>query len=301
MAELDLVEERLISGTGLLRVPGVVEDTRYLRLNIDVIREVPEPFKSFKWEPSRSRYCTLAFMRDGYVIEEQPVDYKRRQFEFVADSPGQALIAIKCMYKGLLETFVNLGNALILIPFIVDNKIEDYENLRLLWDEVRVVCEGSTAVQVRLFALRYDDDCDSSDERKLPPPPPPLPQVPPGTGIGSISDPYDEDDVTNPNPIDDLPEPPTIEGEQCAPYRGRFRATRSTGLVQEFEVDFWGEYELGSERFENRPALNSGANFFYVNRGRISSPCGEFQEYQINQITLGTFVSFELLTITFIG
>ena len=251
MAELDLVEERLISGTGLLRVSSLVEDTRYLRLNIDVIRQVPEPFKSFKWSPSRSRYCTLAFMRDGYVVQEEAVDYERRQFEWVADSSGQTLIAVKCMYKGLLETFVNLGNALVLVPFIVDNKIEDYENLRLLWDEVRVVCEGSTAVQVRLFALRYDDDCESSDERELPPPPPPLPQVPPGTPIGSISPPYDDDEVTSPSSLDEeepTPEPEFPVGEAGLGYTitGTFTLRQNGVIVNNpnFTFQVFGPIEL---------------------------------------------------------
>lgn len=298
MAELDLVEERLISGTGLLRVPGVVEDTRYLRLNIDVIREVPEPFKSFKWEPSRSRYCTLAFMRDGYVIDEQPVDYKRRQFEFVADSPGQTLIAVKCMYRGLLETFVNLGNALALVPFIVDDKIEDYENLRLLWDEVRVVCEGSTAVQVRLFALRYDDDCESSDERELPPPPPPLPPVPPATGIGSISDPYEDDSITSPNPIDNVEEPPPPpEGEACTSYRVSFTAER-VGLANlNFQRDIWGQYDPASARFESKGA-NAGARFFFTCQGLISTPCDEFGEYLMLENSAATYTSLAVVSIT---
>lgn len=257
MAELDLVEERLISGTGLLRVPGLVEQARYFRLNIDVIREVPEPFKSFKWEPSRSRYCTLAFMRDGYVIEEQPVDYERRQFEWLADSPGQTLIAVKCSYKGILQTFVNLGIALNITPISVTNLIEDYENLRLLWDEVRVVCEGSTAVQVRLFVLRYDDDCESSDERELPPPPPPLPRIPPGTGIGSISPPYEDDDVTSPNSLDE-DVPPEDIGSDCQTLILNFSLVFADNTTENGSFPIKGVYRPSTEQLSNNGSVVNG-------------------------------------------
>ena len=297
MAELELIEDRIVSGRGLLRVPSSVENTRYLRLNIDVIRQVPEPFESFKWSPTRSRYCTLAFMRDGYVTQEEPVDYERRQFEFLADSPGQTLIAVKCAYKGLLETFVNLGNALNLAPFIIANNIEDYENLRLLWDEVQIVCEGSTAVQVRLFALEYDDNCESSDEKKLPPPPSPLPRINSNESIGSISRPYDRNDtVTRPNPLDEF-EPPPTEGEQCEQYVVTFTATRPPNSNLNFQRTIWGEYDPESARFESNPGDNSGARFFFACRGLTSADCGDFGDKEVNQISQGNFTSVSVVSI----
>jgi len=189
------------------------------------------------------------------------------------------------MYKGILQTFVNLGNALTLFPFAVTNLIEDYENLRLLWDEVQVVCEGSTAVQVRLFALRYDDDCESSDEKKLPPPPEPLPLVPPTSGIGSISPPYlNNDNVTNPNILDkDFKEPFDPIGNECQPVLVEYeyffvpnnRWLSSSGLVygpvtSEVEV-FDGQ--PWTSNLCNVPILNARSHVRVKCRGRAVSGC----------------------------
>lgn len=287
MAELELKEDRTISGTGLVRVPSDIEDPRYLRLCIDVIRQVPEPHESFKYTPTRSRYATCNFMRDGYVIAEETVDYEKRCFDFVSDISGQTLIAVKCAYKGILETFVNLGNALNLGPFIIANNIEDYDHLNLFWDEVQITCESTTAIQARLFVMEHDDDCESSDPFKPPPPPPALPQIPPGTSIGSISRPYEDDNVTNPNPLDEL-EPPPTEGEECAQYIVTFTATRQSLANLNFQRTIWGEYEPGSERIEVL-GTDAGARFFFKSRGLTSSPCGEFGEYQMNTTSLGTY------------
>lgn len=241
MADIELIQERLISGTGLLRVPAEAENIRYLRLNIDVIREVAQPFNSNKWSPSRSRYCTLVFMRNEYVIQEEAVDYPRRQYEWVSDSPGQALNAVKCAYKGTLQTFVNLGIALNLVPISVTNLIEEYSNLPLLWDEVRVVCEGTTAVQVRLYSLEYDDECLTQNEQELPPPEPPEPPVLPDVPIPDISLPYDDDDITSPAPIDDIPEEPPLEGEECTAYNVLILAGSVSQPDLALSVQVWGE------------------------------------------------------------
>ena len=302
MPELELVEERLISGVGVLRVPLGTLDGRYYRLCIDVIRQVPQPFESFKYTPTRSRYCTLSFMRDGYVIQEETVDYKKRCFDFVSDIAGLARIAIKCMYKGLLETFVNLGNALILIPFVVDDKIADYEHLNLFWDEVLVTCEGTTAVQVRLFILNHADDCESSDPFRPPPPPNPLPEVPPGTGIGNISLPYDLDPFTRPNELDeDVPTPP--EGEECAIYRIDYQYT-TTGNQTLTNFGFVrGEYRQDIT-FRN----TGGATFAFSIEARAGSPslsginaapCGELRLVDFDTIAAaGTPVTVTFLSAT---
>lgn len=302
MAELELKEDRLISGIGSVRVPDDIEDPRYLRLCIDVIREVPEPHESFKYTPTRSRYCTCSFMRDGYVIAEETVDYKKRCFDFVSDVSGQTLIAVKCAYKGILETFVNLGNALNLAPFIIANNIEDYEHLNLFWDEVQITCESTTAIQARLYVMEYDDDCESSDPFKPPPPEPPLPPVPPGTSIGSISQPYDEDDPTSPNPLDEL-EPDPTEGEECAIYEIFYQYLSTDGVTRSNSGFVRGEYRTnisfrntGGSSFEFRIEARAGASTLF---GINSAPCGELREVVFDTIAaLGTPVSATFVSAT---
>lgn len=304
MPELELVEERLISGVGVLRVPLGTLDGRYYRLCIDVIREVPQPFESFKYTPTRSRYCTLSFMRDGYVIQEETVDYKKRCFDFVSDIAGQTLIAVKCMYKGLLQTFVNLGNALILFPFVVDNKIEEYEHLNLFWDEVLVTCESTTAVQVRLFILNHADDCESSDPFRPPPPPNPLPEVPPGTGIGTISPPYDLDPFTSPNPLDEGVEPEEpLFGEECQGYQIFYQYLSTDGVTRQNSGFVRGRYGTnitfvgtGGSSFEFRIKAQAGSSTL---NGLASRPCLEVREVVFDTIAAsGTPVSVTFLSAT---
>jgi len=244
LADVTLVETRIISGTGLLRVPTTVVKPRYVRLDIDVIREVLQPWNSYKYTPARSRYATLCFMRSGYVVAEDTVDFKKRSFDFIVDPIGQTLIAVKCSYEGILQTFFNLGNALSLPSISITNLIKDYENLNLLWDEVQITCEGTTAIQARLFWMPYDAcNADANDERKPTPPPASLPSVPPGTAIGDISNPYPGDTVTNRSPLDTYQDPNTYPiGGNCAVYRMDTTVRRKStinGAESNFAYSFW--------------------------------------------------------------
>jgi hypothetical protein len=178
---------------------------------LDVIRKPINIYLNRNWSPDRSRYATLTFFRNDYIVNSTDMEFPRQSFETVADPAGQALIAIKCSYAGVLQTFFNLGNALLLPSISVTNLIEEFENLNLNWDEVRIKCYADTAIQARLFKLNYDTcDPDADDQFQPPPPPPPLPEVPPGTSIADISPPYDDEPdtaETQPNPIDEFAMP----------------------------------------------------------------------------------------------
>jgi len=194
------IEERIISGTGLVRLPALETATRYVSVLIDVIRQPTVINRSFKYNPPRQRYATLVFVRGKYVIEEIPCDYSRRRIDYVLDVSGQTLIALKCAHNQILG---KLGGGL--------SVIKEFPNLEMIWDEIHVVCQDDTALQVRLLADTYSECGEDYYQKKPPPPPPPLPPVTPGTPIGDISPPYEDDDVTNPFPEDSTP-PPTPEG-----------------------------------------------------------------------------------------
>jgi hypothetical protein len=275
MADYELVEERLISGRGILRVPQQTRPIRHYILYLDVIREPSQAYLNLNYTPGRSRYCTAVFERSNYVVAQAAQEFKRQLFENTTDITGQNLIAIKCAYQGILETFVNLAQAIpVIFPTTLTNLIKDYESLDLFWDAVKITCYADTAIQARLFKLEYDR-CDAEfDKRKRPPPPPPpLPPVPPGTGIGDIDDPYDEDDdTTDPHPIDDNFVPPPF-GTECAPYRVRILAGTNSQPNLTTDVDVWGPIgevritpDQGSNRFvslecRNRRSLGPCANF----------------------------------------
>jgi len=194
------IEERIISGTGVLRVPATEAAYRYYSLLCDVIRQPSRTDRSFRYNPYRQRFGTLVFLRGGYVIAEQPLDYTRRRFDFVLDAAGQALIGLKCSHSQVLS-LVGGGSP----PSSV---IEDFANLNMLWDEVRLTCYLDTAFQLKLRADLYDE-CGQDYREKAPPPPPaPLSEVTPGTPISDISPPYDDDEVTSPYPGDEAPVDP---------------------------------------------------------------------------------------------
>jgi hypothetical protein len=213
VAELTLVEDRLISGRGVLRVPESARKARYWILYIDVIRRPTNEYKEFNWNPSQSLYARLAYLRDGYVQTSDTMRYLREQRTYINDITGQNLRAIKCAYEGTLQTFFNLGNALALPSISVTDTIKDFRSIAISWDQIFFSCYSSTALQVRFYKMDYDvcnEENDDSDDP--PPPPPPLPEVPPGTNIGDISPPYTDrpeepDNTTQPFPGDELASP----------------------------------------------------------------------------------------------
>lgn len=296
--ELEQNAERLISGTGVLRLNPQSGDTRYVRIYIDVIRFPKEPYLSNKYSPQRSRYATMSAMRQDYVIAEMTIDYAKRSFDFVHDLTGQNLIAVKCQYKGVLESFVNLGTALGLTVTQVEDKIKDYAFLDNSWDELQFRCEPGVALQVRAWTLQYDDDCESADKKKPPPPPPPLPPVPPGMPIGDISPPYPDDPTTSPDPLDSElfpPEPPD-EGEECQSYRVTYNFINTSGTFIFRDVAIFGKYketltftEVSPDTYEVRMPC----------QGAISFGCQPFGDYVIDTLAfLGSYSSYSDLVVT---
>jgi len=220
MPELELVEERLISGKGVLRVPSAARKARYWIMYADVIRLPTNEYRELNWNPYQSLYARMVYRRDGYVQTYDYLRYTREQRTYINDITGQNLRAIKCAYEGILQSFVNLGVSIGSIPVSVTNLIKDYKSLALSWDEILFSCYSDTALQIRFFKLDYDVcNAENDDSDDPPPPPPPLPPVPPGTSIGSISPPYDGDEDTDPFEGDDS-EPPPLEppGEECVLY-----------------------------------------------------------------------------------
>lgn len=218
MASQELIQERFISGKGILKVPSDTKKNRYTILYLDVIRRPTNRYANLNWNPPRGKYAFLTFLRNGYVIDTRSMEFDRESYDGIADISGQTLIAVKCAYDGILDTFVNLSVALGatpggvgLVPISKNNNIKDYENLLLGWDEVRVVCYADTALQARLYRTAYDVcNPDFDNQQPPPPPPPPLPPVPPGTPLANLSPPYegaDDGGNTVPYPSDSVPPP----------------------------------------------------------------------------------------------
>lgn len=198
MAEWELIETRKISGKGILKMPMASLDNRAYVLFADVIRYPKNRYVNKEWNPTRSRYANMVFVRGNYALYSLPMEYERQVYDGVNDICGQTLIAVKCAYAGMLESIVKLALAIGetpggfgITPISVTNLIEQYESLRLSWDEIRVSCYADTALQLRLYRIKYDVcNADYDDQKPAPFSPAPTPLTPIGTAIPN-SQPYD--------------------------------------------------------------------------------------------------------------
>jgi len=214
MADIVEIESRRISGTGLIRIPEDMRDLRQYYLYADIIRQPFQRSINRDFEPPRSYYGRINFMFQGYVIAEYTLNYEAQMWELNPDPAGQALVATKCAYSGTLETFENLGVAAGYPPIITEDLTVEMLVMRLNVDEINVKMFADSAFQFVLKAFPYVY-CEGGDPPSQPPPPPPekpepvAPQTP-----TDISPPYDEDDeTTDPAPIDDDFDPPDVEGQ----------------------------------------------------------------------------------------
>lgn len=246
MPDFELFQERTVSGKGMLRVPSELTKRRAVVLYSDLVRPPSSPYYNANYSPSQSLYGFLTFLRNGYVIGDAKIHYKEQSWDAVPDITAQNLIAIKCMYKGILQSFVNFAVGLQIPVIEVTDLIKDYEYLDLMWDEVRVVCYADTALKLRLYALSNDKCQDDADKPKKPQkPPPPPPPVPPGTPV-QVDPPYDDnednpDDVTEPYPGDtDSPFP---IGEQCQEFDVTVNIFPIVGDAFPFTCRVFGEIE----------------------------------------------------------
>ena len=238
----------------------------------------------------------MTFLRDKYVINHDRMEFDPQSWDGVTDITSQNLIAIKCMYDGILQSFENLVAGLAFTPGGLGlqytgtvDLIKDYEYLNLSWDEVRVVCQGDAVVNMQLYALAHDKCEDEKDKPKKPPPPlPPPEKVPPGTPFTDISPPYDSqenpDNFTEPYPDDTTTPSDFPLGEPETKYLVSIRVygnwaepdgvEATKGKYADFDLTVWGEiYSIQTNR--SQPAV-------YVDcHGDGNSPIGERQLVQV--------------------
>lgn len=284
MAEYELIQDRRVSGKGLLRVPTDKKKLRHVVLYIDVIRKPRNGYFNGNYNPPRGRYATLNFFREEYLINSIAIDFEKQVFDNVNDVGGQALIAVKCAYEGILESFVNLAVAMSFTPGGIgltyegdSNLIAEFANLRLAWDEIKIVCYADTALQVRMYAAKYDScNPEADDDQPPPPPPPPDEPVPPGTPIDDLSPPYDGDDDDGdsfPYEGDENPEPP-LAGGNCTLYRVTY-TYEAVNAIGESIGNITIAGDCFGEILDVRMNSNGGGEAFC--RGQANDVCGELR------------------------
>ena len=199
---------RYISGTGQYQIIEPSTPPRYYSILVDVLRPPKVFFPSNKYSPQRQRYATMVSLRGGYVIGEYAIDYARYRIDLLADDSGQTLIAVKCAYQGILQTFYNLGNALSLPSISIVDLVVSFTSINFLPDTLQFVCEDSTFIQVSVVYDFYDTCNPGTPKEKKPPIPPPTPTPPapvsPATSLSSLISPAypSGDSVTSPNSLD---------------------------------------------------------------------------------------------------
>jgi hypothetical protein len=161
----------------------------------------------------------LQFLKNDSIVLEKPLEFPRQVFDFGSSIEPQLLIAMQCLYEGLLQSFVNLGLALGATPIAVTNCIAGWETLDTFYDSVLVSCYSDTALRLVLVGDELELCCEQSPPNKKPPSEPdlPPPNIPPGTPLVETefpySPPYDEGTdagLSIPFPGDyEPPEPPS--------------------------------------------------------------------------------------------
>jgi len=197
------IDTRTISGLGVLKCPydnADIKKAKVLTFFCDVIRP-PSLFYSNKhYNPNKAFYGTLCFMRNGYVMSAERIEFESQIFEYSPDISAQTLYAVKCSYAGVLQTFGNLASLLSIPLEPIVNGIEDWTTTLLFPDTVLVVCEADTALRITCKSTEFKICEDDTSEPPPPPPPPPPPtKYPKGTkfddpGTSPISPPYEEPD-----------------------------------------------------------------------------------------------------------
>lgn len=273
MAAVETIETRLVSGTGVLRIPTDKRDRRTYTLFAQVIRPPRSPYLSLKSNPPESFYGKIACVKGDTVYKIFPQEFENQAWEFIPDIAGQALIAIKCAYDGILITFENLGFALQTPPITYVNTIKEYKNLQLPFDEFRIVCYADSAIQLTLKAIEFESCSTSKEPPQEPPPPPPSPeQVPFNTPL-NISPPYDDDPITKKAQIDeDYVPPPT--GNPCATYTVTFSYTNADGARVSASRVLYGE--IGRIKEASGPGEPSQIQLEFRGFPGFTA-CGEFQ------------------------
>lgn len=305
-----LIEERTISGKGILIVPDNddVNKARLMTLYVSVIRRPINEYLNFKYNPPKGYYATLLFERETFVVREEVLEYPAQLWDFSPEKDYQNLYALDCVYEGILATFVNLGLALALPPISVNNSIALYRHTDLWFDKIKVVCYADTAVKLTLESKPYDFCPEQPTVEPDPPPPPPpvIEEIPPGTPLleqNGVSPPYDgstfDNGDTDPFELDlfNIPPGPEPSGEECEQYAVRISWTeqRDNGDIFTFSKteSVYGRYNLNVVFVPSAtdPSKTESIGIFAQGLVSPATQCGEYQ-YVLLHLSIPPFVIF---------
>lgn len=208
MAEFDPVQ-RMISGKGIITIPEDWGGALQIFLYTSLARDVQTPSKNLTFNPDKGFYAHICFCIDDYVLYSLDVNFEQQVFLIHDQQPSQNLLSLICAYDGILDSFVQLGDA-ISVVISRTNLIKSHQYLRFRPNKIRFECFSSCALQLTLKGTKLDR-CNLEDGTSSPPPPPPPPYPKVPADVPVIVDPPepgdDEGEDTSPFPIDQFPDP----------------------------------------------------------------------------------------------
>lgn len=293
---------RNISGKGVLRVNlSNIQKVRFLALYVDVLRYPTNRYLNNRYNPPKSRYGSLTLLRKGYVLDTIAVEYDSQFFYWELDPSEQLKQALVCATEEILQKVTQLAVPLNLFLPYTPPSIKDFKSVPLIFDEIRAVCEGDTALQLDLWSKDFYLCTDAKTERDTPDPPtkpPPPVRRPPGTPLtkpGEISPAYDgADDGSNtvPYPGDKPVEPG--KGNLCQAYGIYTEVTFQDNTTEvigatSFYAPIYNDFQIR--------AVGNRTSVEILCRGTLGEACQTSDVYRQCAITIKPVKSAKLLTI----
>ena len=215
-----LIEQRTISGRGVLQIPQDAE-YRHFRIWVRVFRDPDPDFVNKRYNPERSNYANINYMAQGYVARSHVMQYEQEVYELEASECCAFLIdSLACNFKAIEDVLC------LILPAVgagacVPGATDFLDAIKNPIDEIFFVCRDETALQVDLYGLKFDQTCpEGAQTPKLPAgAPTPLPDVPTGTPV-EVSEPYvPPDDDGNTIPFEGDTSPSMFPfGDVCVIY-----------------------------------------------------------------------------------
>jgi len=206
MAELTRFE-RVISGTGSIRIPDEYRNARDVYLYIDEVRKPHNEYLNVSWRPPRGFYANVTFCVDDHVWRDFAVDFKSQVFLIYSGQASQNLLSLICALDNVLDSFVNFA-AQLLFFYTKNNSIKSHGYETFIPNNIRFRCYSNAALRLVLTGNELDR-CNPADGTPTPPPPPPPPPTPvPTDEAVEVSPPYEDDDelTYEPFPTDEEPD-----------------------------------------------------------------------------------------------
>jgi len=275
--EVELLDERVISNRGLI-AHVFDEEFRRFWLQLDVIRLPQHNFLSKTWNPDRSDYAKVTFLRQGQVLREETMRYEEQVFIWDVDATGYLAKYLVCAFDDIKFQLGQIGAALGITfspgepNFVVP--IQDQ------FDQIRIVVRPDGAIAAKLYGLRYDVSCEDATATPQPPPPSPdFPNYPPGTQLKDTDtpaseayDPPNDDGNTDPLPGDSGVEPPPpIAGCVNVTIRVSYTQRLANGDIISATRNYNGKAEVTDVFAGN--FVSGGSDIFVVDRLGGSNTC----------------------------